>query len=240
MPVKIGKPPLAVMLACTTPLAFLAFSGCERSTTGKAKTVDLLIFRVPAITLETTPVTSTETIVLQKEDRLSPLRIFANSDSKLEVEATYCHRIELRNTWSFVIDPDRGDAFIIMPDLTPTSPVEFKITRNKKIIAGFDVDSSWFWRFEDRKQIKERMELLKKLQVELGIKASSSSILTLRVGEARSLVASHIRDWLIREGHCKADSRPVVKVFFKNESHQFPLPVGAVLADFSPEALAVE
>jgi hypothetical protein len=84
------------------------------------------------------------------------------------------------------------------------------------------------------------MELLKKLQVELGIKASSSSILTLRVGEARSLVASHIRDWLIREGHCKADSRPVVKVFFKNESHQFPLPVGAVLADFSPEALAVE
>ncbi len=200
----------------------------------------LQILRVPTITLETTPVTSTETITFQKQNLMSPFRVIANSDSKLEVEATYRHRIELKNTWSFVYDPNRGLAFIIMPDLMPTSPVEFKIIKDKKVVGGFDVDSSWFWKFEDQNQIQERMELLKKLNEELVVRASSASIITLRVDDARQLVESYIRDWLIKEGHCKKDVHPVVKVFHKDVSTDFPLPSGAVLADFFPSEQTVE
>ncbi len=89
--------------------------------------MDLQIFRVPNIVLETSPVTSKETITLQKQDPMNLFRVIANSDSKLEVEATYRHRVDLKDTWSFVFDPHRGVAFIIMPDLKPKSPVEFKI-----------------------------------------------------------------------------------------------------------------
>jgi len=102
------------------------------------------------------------------------------------------------------------------------------------VIGGFDVDSSWFWRFEDQKQIQERMELLKKLNQELVDKASSTPTISLRIDEARQLVESHIRDWLTKENHCKAETHPVVKVFSKDESSLFPLPAGAILANFIP------
>jgi len=240
MPASLQKPLVITGLACALIFACLTIMGCEQSTSEKRTTMDLQILQVPTIVLETEPVTSTETIILQKQDRLSPLHIFGNSDSKLEVEATYCHRVELNGTWSFVFDPKRGIAFIIMPDLMPTSPVEFKIIQDKKVIGGFDVDSSWFWRFEDQKQIKERMELLKTLNQELVKRATSTPTITLCIDEARNLVESHIREWLINEGHCKPDVYPVVKVFRKGDSTHFPLPEGAVLAEFTPLEQAVE
>jgi hypothetical protein len=227
-------------LACALIFACLTIMGCEQSTSEKRNTMGLQILQVPTIILETEPVTRTETISIQKQDRLNPFRVIANSDSKLEVEATYRHRVELNETWSFVFDPNRGVAFIIMPDLMPTSPVEFKIIQDKKVIGGFDVDSSWFWKFEDQKQIQERMELLNKLNLELVVRASSTATTTLRVDEARQLVESHIREWLIKEGHCKTETQPVVKVFRKDEFTHFPLPAGAVLAEFIPSELTVE
>jgi hypothetical protein len=108
------------------------------------------------------------------------------------------------------------------------------------VIGGFNVDSSWFWKFEDQKQIQERMELLGKLNLELVERASSTSTVNLRVDDARHLVESYIRGWLIKEGHCKAESHPVVKVFRKDEFSHFPLPTGATLADFIPPIRAIE
>ena len=240
MPGSLPKPLVIPGLACALIFACLTIMGCEQSPSEKRKTMDLQILQVPTIVLETEPVISTETISIQKQDRLNPFRVIANSDSKLEVEATYRHRVELNDTWSFVFDPNRGVAFIIMPDLMPASPVEFKIIRDKKVIGGFDVDASWFWRFEDQKQVKERMELLKKLNQELIERASSTPTISLRIDEARNLVESHIGDWLIKEGHCKPDVHPVVKVFRKDDSTHFPLPEGAVLAEFTPLEQAVE
>lgn len=240
MPTSLPKPVVITGVICAVIFACVTTMGCEQSTSEKRTTMDLQILQVSTVVMETEPVTSTETISIQKQNRLNPFQVIANSDSKLEVEATYRHRVELKDTWRFVFDPNRGVAFIIMPDLRPTSPVEIKMIRDKKVIGGFDVDSSWFWRFEDQKQIQERMELLKKLNQELVERASSTPIISLRIDEARKLVESHIREWLINQGHCKSDVYPVVKVFGKDDSSLFPLPEGAVLDDFIPPVQTVE
>jgi hypothetical protein len=223
------------VLACVLILAGLILFSDEHSALETVEGIELMILRVPAAILETTPVTKSETITLRKQGRFDPLRVLADSGSKIEVEATYHHRVELKNTWNFLFDPKRSVAFIIIPDLQSIIPVEFKIVREKKVIGGFDVDSKWFWKFEDKEQIKERIELLQNLKARLEENAVSEALVGIRMEEARKLVESHIRNWLIAERHIPAGGNPVVKIFTASDFASFPLPDGASIGSFHPD-----
>jgi hypothetical protein len=216
------------------PAYFLWGTSGDKDSASHGKDGTGLVMPVPPAVLKTPPLAQKETITIDQSSAWDLLNPFAIKGSKIELEAKYRHRIELKNHWNFVFDPARSVAFVVIPGLQPDEPVEFQIMKDKKVVGGFDVDSKWFWRFEDPKQIHERMELLKKLNEELVTRAASPLMVDSRMAAARLVVEAHIRDWLIAEGHCTAEDKPLVKVFTVRESDDFPVPGGRTLREFKP------
>jgi hypothetical protein len=220
-------------LACGLGLAYLAFAPSGGGTRDRDSG---LILALPNQTLQTNPQKQSETILFDQSKWSDFLNPFAVTGAKFEIEANYRYEIKLKNTWNIFFDRSRAIVFVIMPELQPVAPVEFEIVKDKKVVAGFDVDSKWFVKsgWDDFGEIRKQLEMLQRLNAELVKRAEEPSRIASRMSEARLLVESHLREWLVSEGHCKKDENPIVKVFTLEEAGGFPVPEGRTIGDFTP------
>lgn len=212
-------------------------SGTGRDPVGKE---EALILSVPPGLLVTKALTRSETIQIEHSKHWNPLDPFASLNplsptaTKLDLHVMYRHCVEFLPSARFLYEPVRGVAHVILSEIHTQNPVSFQILKDKRVVAGYDVDSKWFWTFEDMDHSRERMEVLHKLNKELVKNGSDQVMIRSRHTEIIRLVEEHIQNRLYEEGLVTASKKPLVKVYLLSDSEQFPLPNGNSIQDFTP------